>query len=331
MRRFRFAGAVLGAAVLAVAMLPMAAIAQSPSPGASLPAVGKVIGLSVKTITNDPFQAAWVDSATKTVESLGGTVQLLVAGGETAVASQASQLADLVAQQVDGIIISALDGAAVIPALQQAKDAGIPVILVDQPIQAGNEALYETLIATDNVKAGRDLATYLVTTMPDAALKVAIIEGAPGSVAGDDRLKGFLEGLSSNGITPVASATGEWQNAKALAAMENILTANPDLQAVLSASDVMTDGIIQALAGAGKTDVKVLAIDGSKVGIQGVLDGKILADNTQDPMAMGSKAAEYIVGIATGTVAPGSLPKYIDSGTQTVTLENAQDAMAKAF
>ena len=322
MRRIGLSSAVIAAAALVVAMVPAGALAQDEAP---------VIGLSVKTITNDPFQAAWVQAATDKVEELGGTVQLLVAGGQTAVASQSSQLEDLVTQQVDGIIVSPLDGSAVLPALQKAKDAGVPVILVDQPIAAGNEALYETLIATDNVNAGRQLATYLVTAMPDPELKVAIIEGAPGSVAGDDRLAGFMEGLASGGVTPVASATGEWDNAKALAAMENILTANPDLQAVLSASDVMVDGILQALAGAGKTDVAVLAIDGSTVGIQGVLDGKLLADNTQDPMAMGSMAAEFAMGIANGEVEAGSLEKYIDSGTTTVTIDNAEEAMAKAF
>ena len=321
MRRLGISSAVISAAALVVAMVPAGAVAQD----------GPVIGLSVKTITNDPFQAAWVQAATEKVEELGGTVQLLVAGGQTAVASQSSQLEDLVTQQVDGIIVSPLDGSAVLPALQKAKDAGVPVILVDQPIAAGNEELYETLIATDNVNAGRQLATYLVTAMPDPELKVAIIEGAPGSVAGDDRLTGFMEGLASGGIEPVASATGEWDNAKALAAMENILTANPDLQAVLSASDVMVDGILQALAGAGKTDVAVLAIDGSTVGIQGVLDGKLLADNTQDPMAMGSMAAEFAVGIANGEIEAGSLEKYIDSGTTTVTIENAEEAMEKAF
>jgi ribose transport system substrate-binding protein len=317
MRRF----GIIGAAALFVAMLPAAALAQD----------APVIGLSVKTITNDPFQAAWVNAATAKVEELGGTVQLMDAGGQTNVAQQTSQLEDLVTQQVDGIVVSPMDGSAVLPALQKAKDAGIPVFLVDQPIAAGNEALYETLIATDNVRAGRDLATYLVTAMPDPALKVAIIEGAPGSVAGDDRLQGFMEGLASGNITPVASATGEWDNAKALAAMETILQANPDLQAVLSASDVMVDGIRQALAGAGKTDVKILAIDGSKTGVQGVLDGWIMADNTQDPMAMGSMAADYAMQMAAGTLEPGSLEKYIDSGTVTVTIDNAEEAMQKAF
>lgn len=322
MRRLSVTSALVATAALVVAMVPAGAVAQEDGP---------VIGLSVKTITNDPFQAAWVEAAQAKVEELGGTAQLLVAGGQTAVASQSSQLEDLVTQQVDGIIVSPLDGSAVLPALQKAKDAGIPVFLVDQPIAAGNEDLYETLIATDNVNAGRELATYLVTTMDDPELKVAIIEGAPGSVAGDDRLTGFMEGLASGGIEPVASATGEWDNAKALAAMENILTAHPDLQAVLSASDVMVDGILQALAGAGKDDVAVLAIDGSTVGIQGVLDGKLLADNTQDPMAMGSMAAEFAIGMANGEIEPGSLEKYFDSGTTTVTIDNAEEAMERAF
>jgi ABC-type sugar transport system substrate-binding protein len=77
--------------------------------------------------------------------------------------------------------------------------------------------------------------------------------------------------------------------------------------------------------------VKILAIDGSKVGVQGVMDGWIMADNTQDPMAMGSMAAEYAMQMAAGEIASGSLEKYIDSGTVTVTTENAEEAMAKAF
>lgn len=292
---------------------------------------GPVIGISAKTITNDPFQAAWVEAAAAAVEDLGGEAQVLTAGGQTAIANQVSQLNDLVAKNVDGIIVSPLDGSAVVPALMNAADAGIPVIIVDQPIADGNEELYETLIATDNVEAGRQLGTYLVENIGTSDPKVAIIEGAPGSVAGDDRKTGFLEGLASGGVTPVASASGEWSNDKALTAMENILTAHAELDAVLSASDVMVDGILQALAGADRTNVKVLAIDGSERGIQGVLDGELMADNTQDPIRMGELAAENIIGLANGEIESGSLEKYVDSGTTTVTIETAEEAMEKAF
>ena len=338
MRGFGTKASVLAVAALTVVLTGCSsgggatpAPAASSAPSAAAAGDAPVIGISVKTITNDPFQTAWVEAATKGIEACGGKANLLVAGGETAVAAQASQLNDLIAQKVDGMIVNPIDGAAVVPVLQKAKDAGIPIVVVDSPVASGNDGLFETFIATDNVKAGRDLATYLVNNIGKSDPKVAIIEGAPGSLAGDDRTQGFLEGLDTKGVKPVASASGEWQNAKALAAMENILTANPDLDAVLSASDVMVDGILQALVGANKPNVKVLAIDGSKVGVQGVIDGKLMADNTQDPSKMGSLAAEDICGLAKGTIAAGSLPKYIDSGTTTVTKENAQEALPKAF
>lgn len=312
--------------------LAMAGCSTSSVPSAGAASTGKpVIGISVKTITNDPFQAAWVKAAEAKVKELGGEAQVLTAGGQTAIANQVSQLNDLVAKKVSGIIVSPLDGSAIVPALKNAKDANVPVIIVDQPIAAGNDQLYETLIATDNVAAGTALATYLVQNIGKPDPKVAIIEGAPGSVAGDDRKAGFLAGLQTGKVTPVASASGEWSNDKALAAMENILTAQSDLDAVLSASDVMVDGILQALAGAGRTNVKVFAIDGSTRGIQGVLDGELMADNTQDPIHMGELAAENLIGIAKGEIKAGSLPKYVDSGTATITIKNAEEALKKAF
>jgi ribose transport system substrate-binding protein len=323
--------AVVAFAVTVAVALSLTACAPDGS-GSSAGSNNKpVIGISVKTITNDPFQSAWVEAAQAKITDLGGTAEVLTAGGQTAVANQVSQINDLIAKQVDGLIINPIDGAAVVPALTAAKEAGIPVVIVDSPVASGNEDLYETFIATDNVKAGQDLATYLVQNIGVDSPKVAVIEGAPGSLAGDDRKKGFLAGLKTGGVEPVASASGEWSNDKSLIAMENILTAHPDLDAVLSASDVMVDGILQALASANKTNVKVLAIDGSKVGVQNVIDGKLLADNTQDPGAIGTLAATNIIGLAKGTIKSGSLDKYIDSGTTTVTSNNAAEALKKAF
>jgi ribose transport system substrate-binding protein len=319
------------AAALAAAGALVLTAAGCGNDGESSSSDKPVIGISVKTITNDPFQSAWVSAAEEKVGSQGGEALVLTAGGQTAVANQVSQINDLISREVDAMIVNPIDGAAVLPALQKAKAAGIPVVIVDSPVEDGNEDLYETFIATDNVKAGRDLATYLVDNIDTPQPQVAIIEGAPGSKAGDDRKEGFLAGLDSGGVQPVASASGEWSSDKALIAMENILTAHPDLDAVLSASDVMVEGILQALRASDRSDVKVLSIDGSKVGIQGVIDGDLFADNTQDPIRMGTLAAENAVGLADGSVESGSLEKYVDSGTETVTADNAEDALAKAF
>ena len=321
----------IGSGVLALALtLALASCSAEASTSEGKGGDVPVIGISLKTITNDPFQSAWVKAAEAKIAELGGKAEVLTAGSQTSVANQVSQLNDLVAKQVDGLIVNPIDGAAVIPALKKAAAANIPVVIVDSPVADGNDEYFETYIATDNVKAGSDLAAYLAESL-GADAKVAIIEGAPGSIAGDDRKAGFLEGLKSGGITPVASASGEWSNDKALTAMENIITANPDLDGVLSASDVMIDGIFQALASAGKSDVKVGAIDGSTVGIQAVIDGKLLADNTQDPAAMGALAAENVFGLANGTIERGSMAKFVDSGTSTVTSKTAADALKTAF
>jgi len=325
----RIAGGIV-AAGLALSLAACSTAATPSTSGSAAPAAAPVIGISLKTITNDPFQAAWVAAAQAKIEALGGKAEVLTAGSQTAVANQVSQINDLVAKQVSGLIVNPIDGAAVVPALKKAAEAKIPVIIVDSPVATGNDGLFETFIATDNVKAGTDLATALVKSL-GAGAKIAIIEGAPGSLAGDDRKKGFLAGLTAGGVTPVASASGEWSNDKSLTAMENILTAHPDVNGVLSASDVMVDGILQALSSAGKKDVKIGSIDGSKVGIQAVIDGKVYADNTQDPSKMGSLAAENLIGVITGKTAAGSLPKYVDSGTATVTKDGADAALAKAF
>jgi ribose transport system substrate-binding protein len=324
----RITRVVTGFAVCSLVAALAACSGGSSTGGASSSAL---IGISVKTITNDPYQSAWVEAAQAEVKALGGKTQVLTAGDQTAVAMQVSQIDDLVAKHVAGLIIDPIDGNAVVPALTKAKDAGIPVVIVDSPVAPGHEDLYETFISTDNVKAGTELATYLVNNIGQANPKVAIVEGAPGSIAGEDRDTGFLAGLATKSVKPVASASGEWSNDQSLTAMQNMLTANPGLNAVLCASDVMVGGVEQALTEAGKADVKVLSIDGSKVGVQGVIDGKMMADNTQNPQSMGTLAAQKIIGLAKGSIKPGTLPKFVDSGTATVTTHNAAAALAKAF
>jgi ribose transport system substrate-binding protein len=298
--------------------------------GASETSGSGVVGISVKTITNDPFQQAWVEAAEAELSRHGFEPLVLTAGGQTAVASQVNQVTDMITRQVDGMIVNPIDGEAIVPVLEEAKAAGIPVVVVDSAVAEGNEDLYVSYIATDNVEAARQLASYAGDVLGDDA-KVAIIEGAAGSLPAEHRTQGFIEGLAEHGLEPAAQAAGDWDNAKALAAMENILTANPDLDAVLSASDVMIQGIFQALESAGKSDVQVFSIDGSTLGIQAVIDGDLVADNTQNPVAMGQLAAETIAGIIDGSIEPDSVPKFVDSGTETVTKENAEDALDTAF
>lgn len=97
------------------------------------------IAFSLKTVTNDAFQSGIADAIKSNVEAAGHKFTLVTAGDETAVSAQVTQIEDLIAKKVDAIIVNPMDANAVVPALQKAKDAGIPVVLVDSTIAEGNE------------------------------------------------------------------------------------------------------------------------------------------------------------------------------------------------
>jgi ribose transport system substrate-binding protein len=288
------------------------------------------IAFSLKTITNDDFQRAIAESIEKAVKASGHRFSLVMAGEQTAVATQVNQLEDLIAKKVNGIILSPMDSRAVIPALRKAKEAGIPVVLVDQTIEPGNEDLYVTYIGTDNFNAGKVGGQTLAKALNNSG-NVLIIRGANGSSAGDDRVNGFKEGILGSGLRVVGEQPGDWTNSVAMQVTENMLQANPQVDGLFTASDVMLDGILTALQNAGRNNVKIMAVDGSRAAVELIEAGEVFGTMAQFPGRMGPRAVETIVGILDGNVSASSVPKYIDSGTACYTRENLNEAKAEMF
>ncbi len=290
----------------------------------------KTIAFSLKTITNDDFQKAIADSIQATVENSGNKFELVTAGDQTNVAMQVKQIEDLIAKKVDAIIVSPMDANAVIPALKKAKEAGIPVVLVDQTIEEGNEDLYVTYIGTDNYNAGKEGGEQVVEWLGGEG-NVLIVRGANGSSAGDQRVDGFKAGIEGSNINIVGEQAGDWKNDVAMQVTENMLQSNKDIQAIFTASDVMLDGILQALSGAGVENVKIMAVDGSSKAVGLIESGEVTGTMAQFPQIMGEKAVETLLGILDGSIDANSVEKYIDSGTEAYTIENIEDAKEKAF
>lgn len=291
---------------------------------------GKTIAFSLKTITNDDFQKAIADSIQSAVEASGNTFELVTAGDQTNVANQVKQLEDLIAKKVDAIILSPMDANAVIPVLKKAKEANIPVILVDQTIEAGNEDLYVTYIGTDNFNAGKEAGVKVAEWLANTG-NVMIVRGANGSSAGDQRVDGFKAGIEGTGIKIIGEQAGDWKNDKAMQVTENMLQSNSDVQAVFTASEVMVDGILQALDGAGKTDVKIMAVDGSKKAVDLIEAGDLTGTMAQFPQVMGKTAVDTILGVLDGSIDAAEVDKYIDSGTSAYAKDNLADAKKTAF
>lgn len=276
------------------------------------------IAFSLKTITNDAFQKAIADSVEAAAKGAGAKFTLVTAGQQTAVSNQVSQVEDLIAKGVDGIVLSPMDSKAVIPVLKKAKEAGIPVVLVDQTIEAGNEDLYISYIGTDNFNAGKVGGQTLAELLGGKG-NVLIVRGANGSSAGDERVDGFKAGIAGTSIKIVGEQPGNWANDRAMQVTENMLQANNDIQGLFTASDVMLNGILTALSNAGKKNVKIISVDGSDDVKVMIKNGEVHGSMAQFPNVMGTKAIELLMGAINGTLDLKTVPKYIDSGTTCIT------------
>jgi ABC-type sugar transport system substrate-binding protein len=122
----------------------------------------RTIAFSVKTVTNDDFQKAIATSIQDAVEKSGNKFLLITAGEETGVSIQVNQVEDLIAKKVDAIILSPMDGKAVVPVLKKAQAANIPVIVVDSSVEKGNEGLHISYVGTDNFNAGKTAGERMV-------------------------------------------------------------------------------------------------------------------------------------------------------------------------
>ncbi|OGO79691.1 MAG: hypothetical protein A2Y21_07055 [Clostridiales bacterium GWC2_40_7] len=288
------------------------------------------VAFSLKTVTNDDFQKAIADSIQKAVEASGNKFMLVTAGEQTAVATQVNQIEDLIMKKVDAIILNPMDSKAVIPALKKAKEANIPVILVDTPVDKGNEDLYICYIGTDNFNAGVEAGKRMVKELSGKG-NVLIVRGANGNAASDGRVDGFKKGLEGSEIKITGEQPGDWSNDKAMSVTQNLLQANSDVQGLFTASDVMADGILQALKEKKKTGIVIMSVDGSKKAVDLIKAGEITGSMAQFPGKMGPMAVDTILKVLNGGLDPANAQKTVDSGTMVYDKSNLEEANKWAF
>ena len=299
------------------------ASAGSPVAAAPLPTVGKApagkkIGLALSTL-NNPFFVSLRDGAQKAADQAG--VQLVVADGANDSARQADEIANFITQQLSVMLVNPTDSDAVIPSVQKANDAKIPVIALDR---ASNGGALVSFIASNNVVAGRDAAQLLLEAVPQGA-KVAMLVGVPGASAARDRGQGFTDALAdktmnSKGATLVTQQVANFDRGQALNVMQNILTANPDIAGVFCQNDEMALGAVQAIKARGLSDkVAIVGIDGSPDAITAIKAGEMYATVAQQPDVMGQLGVASAVEILNGQTPP----KQIDVPLKTVTKANA--------
>ncbi len=276
------------------------------------------LGLSVSTL-NNPFFVSLRDGAKNAAEELG--VNLVVADGQDSVSKQMSDIENLVSRGVDAILINATDGEAIVPAVEEANDAGIPVLAIDRGISGGNVALY---VASNNVTGGKMAAHYTAAKMALQG-KVVMLEGIPGTSAARERGKGFTEVVKSlSEVEIIDSEPAGFAKNKGYQVMQNILTAQPEIDAVFAQNDLMALGALQAIEGADREDeMFVVGFDAIDPAIQAVEKGRLSATIMQQPALMGSMGVKKAVNLLEGEIeVPEGETKFVPVPLKLITQDN---------
>jgi ribose transport system substrate-binding protein len=281
---------------------------DSSQPAASASKVQGTIGVSLLTLDN-PFFKVIGDSITAEGKKHG--YETVVVSGDKDVAKQGNQIKDFIVKKVSAIVLSPCDSKSIIPVIQEANAAGIPVFTVDIPCNEPGVKIV-TQIATDNEGGGREAGQAMIEALGEAGGKIAVLHFKQAESC-QLRVKGFMEVIRAHNaagkskidvVTELESGAAKDLGYKAA---EDALQAHPDLRGIFAINDPAALGARAALEKAGKTQVLIIGFDGQPEGKQAIKDGKIYADPIQFPDQMGVRMVDAIMRHSKGETLPAQM------------------------
>lgn len=257
--------------------------ADGASAGASAPAAAgqPVVGLAVSTL-NNPFFVSLRKGAEDEAAKEG--VRLITVDAQDDSAKQQASVEDLIQKKVSVILINPTDSAAVANVVKEAVGKGIKVVSLDRSV---NGAEVSAHIASDNVAGGKMAAEFLLGKLGGKG-RLVELEGIPGSSAARERGQGFhavTDGKAE--VKVVAKQPADFDRAKGLSVMENILQGNKDVQGVFAHNDEMALGALKAIQAAGLKNVAVVGFDATADAVASVKAGGLAATVQQQPELIG--------------------------------------------
>jgi len=282
---------------------PTKAPAAVPTTAPAAPSGKITLGLALSTL-NNPFFVTLRDGGQKEADAEG--VTLIVVDAQNDPAKQASQIEDLISKKVDAILVNPTDSNAVVPSIQKANAANIPVLTVDRSAAGGKIVSH---IASDNVAGGKMAADFLCKTIGGKG-NVVELQGIAGTSAARDRGKGFDDEMAAtcSGAKIVAQRPADFDRAKGNSVFSDILTAQPDIAGVFAHNDEMVLGAIQAAQAAKRTGITFVGFDAIDDAAKAVKDGTLAATVAQQPSLMGQLAVDSGVRALNGDTVDAFVP-----------------------
>jgi ribose transport system substrate-binding protein len=271
------------AATLAFLLATLSCGGREPA-GAPRPVVGVTLLTQTHAFFKDLEEGLRAEARARNLE-------VVVVACEMDPAKQASQIEDFVAQRVAAIVAAPCDSSAIGPHLAGPERAGIPVFTADIAAASGKVVSH---VASDNLQGGR-LAARTLAGLLGGTGKVLIIDH-PTVASVQDRVAGFLEELKGHPqIEVVGRPSSDGQRARAMAVMEDMLQAHPDLKGVFGINDDSALGAVAVLDAARRTDIVVVGYDATPEAQAAIKrGGPLKADVIQHPDAIGRTVMELV-------------------------------------
>lgn len=274
------------------------------------------IGLVTKTDSN-PFFVKIREAAQAKADEHG--VELIALAGEFDGDNegQVTAIENLVAQGVQGILITPNSSTGILSAIERARAQGIVVIALDTATEP--EDAVDATFATDNFAAGVAQGTWVKAALGDKEPQVLMLDGTPGGTVDTFRHDGFLEGMGLTEDSPevLGMEDTNGDQTKAQTAMENLLQRAPKANSVYTINEPAAAGGFEAIKSAGLEDEIVIgSIDGSCTGVENVKNGVIGATVMQFPSKMAEQGVDAVVAYAQEGTKPTG---FHDTGSVLIT------------
>lgn len=233
--------------------------------------------------------------------------------------NQLMAIRNFIQQEVDYIVFAPVTGTGWDTVLQEAKDADIPVIIVERMIDVPDDGLYTAWVGSDFELEGKKACAWLISYTEAngiGEINIVDIQGTIGTPRQIGRTKGLEDAAAEYGWNILAMQTGEFTQAKGQEVMESMLKQYDNINVVYCENDNEAFGAIDAIEAAGKTvgsdgDILVMSFDATKAGITNTLDGKIIC-NTECNPSYGSYVEEIIKKLEAGENVEKQL--YVEEG-----------------
>jgi len=276
-RNFAASIAILGAFALAVTGCSSGSGGDSGDSGDS--GGGELVSVGfAQTGSESGWRSANTESM-KTAFSEENGFDLTFNAADNDPAAQIAAVRSFINQGVDAIVIAPIVEDGWDDVLQEAADAGIPVVLEDRTVTSSDD-LFASWVGLDFHKEGVTAGEWAAENFGDTATKMVVLEGTTGSAPANERAKGFDEAIEGTSIEKIDSQTGDFTRDGGKTVMEGFIQKYgiDGIDLLYAHNDDMALGAIEAIEAAGGVpgeDIKIISIDAVKDGMQALVDGKI--------------------------------------------------------